>query len=325
MKKFHIGATKKLLSAVVALVASIGIATGATFAWFTSNQQVTVSPFTVNVTTGDDNLLIAVTAASETSAADNLFKATIDNTTVTNAINAAVTGETLVKLDALTSTDNGVTLKNSSSTPVDATTGKFATFAIWFKATSATEGHNVIVNMGAAADNAVTSAGNVTASHVAAVNAVTAATYTDDDEASDIAAGAKISAAAANATRIAFLPASGGSNKVWCPNEAQLSGAEFTTGTAFTTAKGWYKNNLASDYNISVKGGSAVSQQSYTGICVTENKSSDSDVQLLTLSSATAVKVVVKIWLEGTDGDCFNSIYNDTITVKLQFVVKASA
>lgn len=104
-------ATKKLIGALAALVIAIAVATGSTFAWFTTNQKVTVESLDLQVTSGNDDLQIAL--GKPTSATDwsNLkFGRKI--------LSADVLKDKTISLDALTSADtdhNGVELKDKEN------------------------------------------------------------------------------------------------------------------------------------------------------------------------------------------------------------------
>lgn len=60
--------SKKLLAAVAALVVALAVSVGSTFAWFTTNKNVTVEGIQANVTSGDSNLEVAFVWDEQTAA-----------------------------------------------------------------------------------------------------------------------------------------------------------------------------------------------------------------------------------------------------------------
>jgi len=177
---------------------------------------------------------------------------------------------------------------------------------------------------------------------------------THDDIAKDSAIGAR----AANAVRVAFAnvhapSGTDGKNKYWAPNEYYVNGAasgdiadtvtnkpkvNSSTGLEISSTAagsdknyfaGYYKGNLAGDFNKYVgvytnyvdkqvafdKGLSLISDTS-TEI------SNDSDSVIGTFSSSDGAKymiMTVYIWIEGTDGDCFDDVLGDAFSCFMEF------
>lgn len=183
-------------------------------------------------------------------------------------------------------------------------------------------------------------------------------------EKSGISAGTLINARAAYASRVAFVksttgvltgnsttqntPASATANsKIWSPNEGLLGGGGVTTTTTTLTGnqKGYWVNNLASDYNDR--------QDNETGIVSSAVSYGDSDTVITPASQELSnydstnnsgsyvgsfesetskaldnyfyFRITVYIWIEGTDGDCFDSVFTDTMSVTLKFQALATA
>ena len=148
----------------------------------------------------------------------------------------------------------------------------------------------------------------------------------------------------------------GGAKNIWCPNEYYYDGSEFNGTDVTTKAKtgktvGFYKNNFAADYVEAVsrmKAWNDAEEEAYkgvklTGFTHTEQKAysgvkpaSEEDKTLLaTLTSASTINGVidgyglsgdlkyavvdVTVWIEGTDGDCFDAILGDMMAITLAF------
>jgi hypothetical protein len=337
-------ATKKILGAAAALVLSLGIATGSTYAWFASNSTATVDSFEVGVTSSTDNLLVAIGDTS----VDSAFKSKITNAEIVaeiqKNIDSSTNPTTTAKLDALTSTDNGINFytkaeaakeddsdNSTSGTKTEISSGKFITFTLTFRSYTA-------LSLMLDSTSAVTASATNNSSNLVVAwansdgnSAVTTSKYGID---SDLAVGAKIAARAANAARVSFVTGTSDSqtSKVWSPNEALVSGGQ-ATANSDSRGKGYWKGNLASDYNTHMSGDAAVTQRTYTStvtpLATAGTYNSESEIVALssttsaTLGTVYQAAVTVNIWLEGTDGDCLDSIFSDSFSVALNFVALA--
>ena len=321
-------ATTKILLAALSLVMAIGIATGSTFAWFTANRTVQVGSIDATVTSGTQGMYVAVydNSASNYSAFQTAWTGTEISTKV---FGATPTGSVL--LDALTSSDNGVTLtRENSQTGVTfnaaAQNNPFLEITLKFRTTTAQDiylGYN-----GTDANSTITAGtGNLTA--VKAWRSIEANEY---GNAAAIAANATLDTRAAYATRVAFHNTDSqqtNTRLIWAPYD-------YTTGNndGYNTQAGFYvataEKNLARDYRNALLG----TADAYTIASTNAVKlESDADAQTNTITTgATKIAttedngagafdavVTIRIWIEGTDGDCLNTIYNDTIAVNLVF------
>jgi hypothetical protein len=203
---------------------------------------------------------------------------------------------------------------------------------------------NIVLDYGSAVT--ASTASTVSPKSVKAWSNITLATYStveSSDTKTELTKDTdKVVARAANASRISFVTGTDTkSSKVWSPNEHNASGVEETSATETTNGKGFWKNNLAAVYYNYMYGSSETIKQVEYKSNVAALSSSDTSAAkaantILTLS--TAVKdstdtsktlyyqdsVTINIWLEGTDGDCFDSIFDDAISVALKFVGVAS-
>lgn len=338
-------ATKKILGASAALVMAVGVATGSTFAWFTSNNTVKVDQIEMGVVSQTDNLLVLATDTANTTYANNAFKTQLTNDDILNALGVTetMTMDKLIALDALTSgagyaggiSTNGTVLKNSKggteSYNKDQEGNKFAEYKLVFRST--VPSLNILLYGGATDDNlsVVTPQGDDVANNVAYAwdNSITEANY-----GAAVGEGAAIIARAANAARVAFI--SGENGKVWAPNETLTNGGQTTTAESAGNGKGFWKGNLASDYNkhmgVTTTDVTAVTNTGVvTPLTVAAPTSYDSTTMsdnLVVTLGATKVggteyyqaEVTVRIWLEGTDGDCFDAILSDSLNVQMSFI-----
>lgn len=321
-------ATTKILLAALSLIMAIGIATGSTFAWFVSNRTVTVGAIDATVTTGTQGLYVAVKKADATY--------TAFNTALTGPnINTAIlgTGGSVV-LDALTTSNSGVALQNRAGTAAAAfnSTGEnaYLEFTLKFRTTVAQDiylGYTTTTSQEQADINAALAASSriyptATAYSGTAVKAWKAIDANEYGTHSAIAKNAAIEARAAHAARVAFI--TGQTGVVWAPYDYAAGNND-----GYNVQAGYFTGNLASDYEHNVIGTEEYSTQNKNAVKL-EN---DADAKAGTVTSgATKIvsttdnsegafdaEVTIRIWIEGTDGDCFNSIFGDQLSVNLVF------
>ena len=330
-------ATHKILMAAASLVIALGVASGTTFAWFTANRTVSVGSINATVTSGNDGLYIAI---KKTDGTFTDFKTSLSTSDITSAI---YSGSGSVELDALTSLtyDGGnkvftstntkgstLTAENGVAQTFDGTAekNKYVELTLKFRT-------GVSQNIFLAQNNGTDSVGNRSEiipgtgdlTYVKAWAAIDADTYNT----SSYAKNANLETRAAYATRVAFISNEGTPKKnVWAPYEV-------TDADGFTDAAGFYEGNCAEDYRQNFLSSSAVTPGTATKTTVlndvvmlsdadAQNKTKGSAVELGTTTDSDSdgvyeVELTIKIWIEGTDGDCFNSIFSDTITVNFIF------
>ncbi len=279
-------ASKKLIGAIVALVAALAVSVGSTFAWFTEQNTAKVKAITLQVQSATGNLYIGTESGKL-----GQSPVTIDTSSVES------TG-----LKDVTTDDYGVSFKDHSKG--SATTG-FLSFDLYFMSTTA-------VNLYLCSGSTITCSPN--ANNDMVINDTTVRSKIANKYGTEITDG-KIAANAANAARVAFLDNDGSpvaSNvNIWDPNKD----AGYSTG------------NLAADYETYVNdtsngwpesGAAASSVTSDFALC-TSAKDAGTGTVIIELVANVEKKITVKIWLEGTDGDCMNSIFEDTIVTTLVF------
>lgn len=313
---------KSLWISIVVLVLTIAIAGASTFAWFTINERVTVGDIDVNVTTGSQGLYVA-------SAQDGVYR-----THITYAELAELRTNTMDKvvLNNITSAD-GINMKNYKNEQVGAVSLNFIEFSLFFRATAEAgltgdaipkvklTGHkdfsNVVANVDTKPFELISEFGKV-------LNPVEYGKVADTPT---IAVGSPILARAAHATRVSFAAKDANSTvtktTVWDPYYA-----DNTTfcGLANPDNNGRFDNklgNLALDYYNVIKPESERLAFPTAGLATTLNLAEMTDIQPLVEDTTKPGyyhgNVTIRIWLEGFDGDCLNSILKDAIIAKLAF------
>ena len=344
--------TRKLLIAATALVAAVAVSAGATYAWFTQNAEVSVSGISANVkTSGDTNIMVAV--GHGTSGIN--FQPSLSTTDLTdgdvNYLNVA--------FDSVTNTN---TTKTNAPTLYSAAYSSTATETNYLSYTAAVAGNssvkgnyvkvpltirtdtaaNIILNDGSVSTTATTTP-SVYEWRSSGITQYTTSAKSYGDA---------YTAYAKNASRVGFTTASGtlsskaynteSTFKVWCPNEINYDGSQVVTTpesgyrTSAVTDNNYYLNNLADDYFEYVYNcATSITQDAYTDnylATYTEKAGTDyaNNIVATTAYDSTAeayyAYVYLYIWIEGTDGDCFNNILSQAIDVEFDLTAsKVSA
>lgn len=366
--------SKKILGASAALGLAVALSAGSTFAWFTAGKtDVKVDSFNLSATTDAEGMDLKVAISlpnnsaptgeqTDGSAGSYGYSVKLgDSAGGEGTLDKALYALQSTKLTSLTLGDNDTYANSTSKDKLySKATGSLAvaqsgyvTFRLVFW--SSVEA-NIYLNTGSAV-SAVSNAKPFDISKFSeregllgtVLEDTNKATFVDDVEMGnyggsaddgDWIAGGTVNARAANAARIMFVE-----NKVvdslhvWCPNEYNVDGgAETTATTANDTAKGFWRNNLAGDYNhLNNSAIARVAQKAYTDKGITLGSSG---TVIATTKEASVVNsamtsewgssgeiqgtgyysvVDLTIWLEGTDGDCFDAILGDTMSVALNF------
>jgi hypothetical protein len=333
-------ATKKILGASAALIASLGIAVGSTYAWFVSGNTATIDSIDLGVSSQSNNLLVTVVDANADTSNLNqsVFKSTLTASDFEKYLyTGSDSSKTAKTLKALTYDETAKTFKDQSnalnSESTTTTTDGYIQFKLVFR--DIQSGNSVML----LDTSSVTAPTTTTAKAVLSPFAVAKEQYGSN---AAIAINGALEARAANAARISF--ATSAATKVWCPNEALAGGGQTSTKsdnvTTFTTtnetgrAAGFWKGNLSSDYYTYMTNGKAYDAKSYTNtiLALTQTDSAykyaatsaisafGSDAIAVNEQNYYQTEFTVTIWLEGTDGDCFDSVLSDTMTIKLQFM-----
>jgi hypothetical protein len=324
---------RKLIISAFVLVVALSLAVTSTFAWFTMTNTPSVDSFDLNVTTSNGmTMSLTDTAGSYKTRITNADL--LDYLISQNIVSASLSE---FELDAVTSTD-GIAFTDLDNNSVAVSDKKFISFPLYFYSAKA-----LTVKLNSTGNSVARKTGQ-TVSSVTAWKNISAGEYgknpaglgSADTPSPAIDIGEEIDASAANAVRISFVNAAGTSAVKWYPNPDKGFNGDYdylSVGTGFTPA------NLGLDY-FNFKNLSNVTQPELTyskNYYVTpvydgEDKLTTAgnfiiNDDLLTLVSGTGVEgegyyghITVNIWLEGYDGDCFDSIFADAITVALQFI-----
>lgn len=291
--------TKKIAVAIIALVLAVALATGTTFAWFTTGNTVSVEGVNVNVTAQTEGLLISLNGysfMSEISAADLYQAVNGENGSTDKFDNLALKDVEL----ATASASAGLVYKGNSG---DATRNvDYLEFTLYFRSTVAYD-----VYLGS--DAAVTATDTAPES-VKAIVSGEAGVYGPD---AIVAGQTEITARAANAALVDL----GG--QIWNPNKSE----GFSAGTA----------NLAVDTYNAIYGASDATHPNYIEVPEGYKAVADGTVIPATEEGATSLLTLVqgfnglyegslkvRVWIDGWDADCFNVILEDAFSVTLSFV-----
>lgn len=331
-------ATKKLIAAAVSLVAAASLTVGSTFAWFSYQSSVELGEVKFSVDSSDENLQVAVVAYDESNPVtpdESAFSYSLSVNDIKDKINGgkAIAYQPLtvsgVGADNSVAEANPITLVNEEKAVALTSSGSYAVFDLVFRYAPAkiSEGMDMpslVLNSGS----------QITADDIGATTSDTTFAW-DNFDATDYGVELDkddpINARARDAARVAFVldDGSGGyKNKVWAPSEK----LDVATSLTSDRARGFYLHNLASDYKIKQKDSVTLSaspaptyaSRVYAGpvnptsvndfLCSSIAKFPD-----LNGKSYSELRLTVKVWLEGNDGDCIESFKNDSFAFLLKF------
>jgi hypothetical protein len=327
-------AARKVIVSVVVLVIALSLAITSTYAWFTMSSDPVVDGFDINVTTSNGLLIRlqgkkSVVPEGGEQPVLTPYQGNLKSRISKEEIMAYLFGDddaekytyypgkygTDFALSACTSQD-GRTIAAGHSNELD-----YIEMELYFFS-------NVKQVVKLNSENGLTEVTSTpgTKKNGEAWAAISADTYGDHD---DYDKGDEIQADAANAARISFD--NGTDVVIWNPNPEKgfnkcsnyLGEPEFT---AANMAVDYYNNTANPESEITVPGW-------YTGVTpnYSTNYGSGNYIiadELLTLSEVIdedeeiigyAGTLTIRIWLEGWDGDCFDSIFEDVLNVYLQF------
>lgn len=333
----------KLVGAVAALTVAVALSAGTTFAWFTSNPTSTISNISANVTTGGSgNIMVAVGHSSTGS-----FKTGLDTDDIGNYLNVAFDALCLDTTDNNLEDVDGNNAVAASGTTGSSYQGEYIKIPLTIRTDSADS--IVLTESSSVTGTASSEPTNITAWRTIEKNKY--------GNSSEITQDGAIEASAYNAARVGFTVADSSDNstdyagnpiytgtegtmKVWSPNEAMYSGAIVeqtgTEGAAYSlntnvdrssvavAGSNYWQNNLAGDYYYYMNSNTNPTNYSTGGYSnyltnYTENSSNATIVETAKVgtSSYAYAFIYVYVWIDGNDGDCFNSIFDQNIVVNL--------
>lgn len=302
---------KKLVVAIVVLVLAVALATTATFAWFTMNQNVTVGDINMDVTSNSGGLYVSLSNGVDAVYSTELTSEQIKDVILTNAgfiKDSAWTAEQKLALKDVTAkkANNELSITDEEGTAVALTDKSYAQFTIYFRATDEMEVSLDLTGKTTDIFNSkVESTGDAPKKPAYAWDTIAANTYGTHGE---IAKGAALETRAANAARVGFAPEANSAKvepKIWNPNSDK----------GFSNTQ----KNLASDYRNNLLGTTTLVTEA-TGD-ITDRSADVVLVKLVKAADAAYYEgqITVTVWIEGTDGDCLTSILSDNLHVSLQF------
>ncbi len=279
-------ATKKLIGAVVALVAALAVSVGATFAWFTSQNTAKVNKFDLTVQDATGNLYIG------------LSEETVSQAPV--AIDTSTGAYENLKLTHVTSED-GITL-NTKEGPAATANKDYFQVKLWFMSTTDVkvylEDTSKLTCASPNADNDLLLDG-------------TARTTAGANYGPSLASDGKITTNAANAARVSFVDSATG--KIWEPQPT----AGYPTKNL---AEDYEKYLTSGTWSVTESPTNTPATATVEKVAKTADAGTITGKELFSLTANEAKEITINIWLEGKDGDCLNSIFADVISTTLVFV-----
>ena len=321
-------ARKKLVVAAVSLVAAASLTVGATFAWFSYQSHVDLGEVQFGVGSGDENLLVAVAEVGQSAGKFAYSVSTEDIKSIINKGNsgADITYQPLTIKDASgeVSGSDEISLVTQSGSP--ATGKEYATFDLVFRYTPAagsTTDTYLVLNEGSIVNADPADATYTPSSPISAWWDSGQAEANKNKYGPELNPGDTIKARARDAARVAFVYGdTSKTNKIWAPSEDFESSIKTSD-----TRKGYYLENLAKDYATYLGSSQAdYATPSYASRVFaadnSENDDTNSVIAKFTAPSGTTyseLRITVKVWLEGKDGDCLPSVVGDKFSFLLKF------
>ena len=306
---------KKILTAATTLVFAAVAVAGSTYAWFTLNQTATVEQLDVNVTAGD-GLYVSLTGDEGT------FSDSIDPSSL-------LAGKNFKFIPVTTSDGESFVDRKGEAVGAANDTGGYVSFDVYLRSKS-----ELPIYLSSASVTSATSSLtlNVPVSEQTGAWAAGEVTYTGGDPAETTT----LTTRASNATRFSVL--GGTTDKVFDLVDVDGFGervaptsstgnpvADWTWGTGYNRAFEYLKrvspNDLtgatfAAEEEVPV---TALPEDLGEAIVILETAGETFDGKTWTDSDWYASKLTVNIWLEGWDADCFDVLFNDTVTINMEF------
>ena len=322
-------ATKKLILATISLVAASSLTVGSTFAWFSYRSDVELGPVDFLVGSGSENLQVAVAAVGVAPEQDD-FSYSLSTQQLKNKIGNVTYKPLTVSgvSDNTVSETNLIQLEAEDSVAVSTTSTDYAAFDLVFRYTPAKSSNSMpylLLDFG----SKITADPEEDNDYNPTVICKASKTLSEGNYGKTLNENDTIKARARDAARVAFLFEDNGTtkNKIWAPSENYTISP--TTDTS-DVVQGFHLGNLASDYRHEQTGASVVSAPVYDSrvYAAPDPKSNVTNTTYSQIAkfpvlseSATysELKITVKVWLEGKDGDCLESVQNDRFSFLLKF------
>ena len=320
-------ARKKLVVAAVSLVAAASLTVGATFAWFSYQSHVDLGEVQFGVGSGDENLMVAVAEVGQSPVGGFGYSPAAED--IKKVINKgdAVTYQPLTVKDASGEVSGSDEISLVTQSGSAATDKNYATFDLIFRYTPAADSTTdtyLVLNEGSLVNADPADATYTPDSPIQAWWTSGEAESNKMKYGAELNPGDTIKARARDAARVAFVfgEASSKTNKIWAPSEA-ISGSIKTS----DTPKGFYLENLAKDYAAFLGASQAdYNTPSYASRVFAAKNSEKDDTNSVIAKfpapsdkSYSELRITVKVWLEGKDGDCIPSVDGDKFSFLLKF------
>lgn len=304
---------KKILTAATTLVFAAVAVAGSTYAWFTLNQTATVEQLDVNVTAGD-GLYVSLSG---------------DEGTFSDSINPSSLLADNFKFIPVTTSDGEsfVDRKGVAITGAANADGGYVSFDVYLRSKSPLPIYLSSASV-TSADSSLTL--NVPVNEQ--IGAWADAAGIDYDESNNTT----LTTRASNATRFSVL--GGTTDKIFDLEDVNGFGERVapTNPTDPVTSWTWGEGyNRAFEYLNRVSPndltGATFAGETATPVTTIPGNPGETIVTLATTDGVTfegktwtdsdwyADKLTVKIWLEGWDADCFDVLFNDTVTINMVF------
>jgi len=295
----------KLIKSLFVLIFAIGLAGASTYAWISNNNSAQLEGFNLDISSNNSNLLISLNGE------DGSYRAKLTSNDVKDYLTDKYGAD--FYLTPATSVD-GVSITDIDGSPSE----NYVSIDLYFQSNikqdiflNPTQNTTFVSSQRKPGANGP---------YVKAWKDIAKNEYGIHDS---IAKGEDVIALAQNAVRVSFI---GDNAVIWTPNPNK----GFSGDVNYNNASAFSSKNLAADYLNDVFGYNLEVPEFYLEKNFSENYY-DSESgnyiitdKLLTLEYDDAKevysgKLTINIWAEGWDGDCFDSIAKDILTIGLQF------
>ncbi len=307
--------TRKLFISIIAVAFAVIALATTTYAWMTLASVADVNSIEATVD-ADSGIEVSFTGEAGTYRRTLSYGASDFAGVKLRAITTADKGLTFKDLE-----DNAVTATalNKSSTGAVAASGAYVEFSIFVKIAPGSSATDIDLFI----DNTVTKFASAQKSWTPDFAFTTS--YGDTITTTETAAGtANQYFAVKDAARMSFAVA-GASKAVFEAPAAPTSGLNSgdnknTKGFCASTSVG------SSAYYIGMTSETMPAiPTSYATITESATLTQDATTKLCTLSGQTAQEVIVRIWIEGWDGECLNALMSEKLTTAIGFSSKKAA
>ncbi len=300
--------TRKLLVSIFAITLSMFALGTATFAWFTLTDTATVSQFSANITSSDG---IEVSLGTDNSA----FYTSVPLSAVINYLNGAGYGDSF-KMNHITSTDGKVFQDMRGEAKNNPTADGYIEIPMRIRSLSSNVPIYLSKNSGLSSD---------------AKTWISDADFTNS-KGKEVSAGQSLNYFIANAARFSVSSLAGENETVKLVYELPENayGSESNEEYGNKVLNQTPQLNGAVHYYNQKRGYISYPAESYNGLVYTGKTLPATTTTfvgqpaIVTLGGTPVngyyyTTIIVRVWIEGWDPDCFDALYGSTIKIDLQF------